>query len=72
MVKLIKLEGANKQQQLDDDDVELSEINMSRKKSNRIMERNKLEAAGDLYRQCDYLTEQERQRIQDLINGVPI
>lgn len=56
MVKLIKLEGLNKEDDLDDSDVEVTEINMSKKKSNRIMERNKLEAAGDLYRECDFLT----------------
>lgn len=31
---------------------------MSKRKSNRIMQRNRLEAAGDLYRECDYLTEE--------------
>ena len=36
------------------------------------MERNKIEAAGDYYRECDYLTPEEQQRIEDIINGAGI
>lgn len=36
------------------------------------MERNKIEAGGELYRECDLLTPEEQQRIEDLINGVKI
>lgn len=36
---------------------------MSKKKSNKFVERNKYEAGGELYRECDFLTPEERQRI---------
>lgn len=47
-------------------------MNMTKKKNSKFMERNKIEAAGDLYRECDYLTPEEQKRIDDLINGVPL
>ncbi len=35
-----------------------------KRKSNRLMERNRLEAAGQLYRDCDYLSEEQKQRLE--------
>jgi len=37
---------------------------MVKKQSNRLMERNRLEAAGHLYRDCDYLSEEHQRRIE--------
>lgn len=64
-IKMIKLDD-NKE---DDDDVEIMEINMMKKKSNRLFERNMIEAGGQIYRDCDYLSEENKQRLEKLLNG---
>jgi hypothetical protein len=43
---------------------------MMKKKSNRLIERNIIEASGKIYRDCDYLSEEHKKRIDDLLNGV--
>jgi hypothetical protein len=40
----------------EEDDLEILEINMMKKKSNRLFERNMVEASGQIYRDCDYLS----------------
>jgi len=41
----------------------MTEINMTKKKNNKFIERNKYEAAGELYRECDLLSAEEQKRI---------
>lgn len=43
---------------------------MNKKKNGKFIQRNKYEAAGELYRECDLLTPEEQKRIEDLINGI--
>ena len=64
-IKMKKLE----EQVKEDDDIEMVEINMMKKKSNRIFERNLIEASGQIYRDCDYLSEENKQRLERLLNG---
>lgn len=45
------------------------EINMMKRKSNRLLERNFVEASGQIYRDCDYLSEENKQRLERLLNG---
>lgn len=40
-----------------------------KRKSNRLMERNRLEAGGQLYHDCDYLSEEQKKRLEELIDG---
>lgn len=42
---------------------------MMKIKNNRLLERNRLEAAGHLYRDCDYLSEEHKQRLEQLLQG---
>jgi hypothetical protein len=42
---------------------------MMRRHSNRVIERNRLEAVGQLYRDCDYLSLEHQQRIEELLTG---
>ena len=51
----IKMHKINHEKE--EDDVELSEMNMVKRQSNRLMERNRVEAGGQFYRDCDYLSE---------------
>jgi hypothetical protein len=37
---------------------------MVKRQTNRLMERNRLEAAGQLYRDCDYLSEDHKRRLE--------
>lgn len=50
-------------------EINMVEINMVKKKSNRLVERNKVEASGQVYRDCDYLSEEHQQRLEELLNG---
>ena len=70
--KMIKIEELDKSQkkELEDDEVEIIQVNIPKKKTNRVLERNRIEAGGGLFQQCDYMTEEEKKRIEDLINGV--
>lgn len=63
-MKLIKLDPQKKEEDFSDDEVEVTKINMSKKKTSKIMLRNKIEATGDIYRECDYLSPEEQQRIE--------
>ena len=49
--------------------MEFTEINMVKRQSNRLLERNRVEAAGQLYRDCDYLSEEQRQRLDFLLEN---
>ena len=42
---------------------------MMKKQSHRMIEKNKLEAGGHLYRDCDYLPLELQQRIEELLEG---
>lgn len=42
---------------------------MVKRQTNRVMERNRLEAVGQLYRDCDYLSEEHKKRLEELLNG---
>ena len=45
------------------------EINMVKRGSNRVLERNRIEAAGQIYRDCDYLSEEHQKRLEQLLEG---
>lgn len=51
----LKLRKLDEQPQ-EDDEIQIVEINMMKKKSNRLFERNLVEASGQIYRDCDYLS----------------
>lgn len=51
----VRLHKLDREKPEEDDDVEFTEINMMKKQSQRMIEKNKLEAGGHLYRDCDYL-----------------
>jgi len=40
-----------------------------KRQSHRLMERNRIEASGQLYRDCDYLSEEHKKRLDELLNG---
>jgi len=42
---------------------------MMKKKSNRLFERNMVEASGQVYRDCDYLSEENKLRLERLLEG---
>lgn len=41
----------------EEEEVEFAEINMVKRQNNRLLERNMVEASGQIYRDCDYLSE---------------
>ena len=55
--------------QRDDEDVEPTEINMMKRQSHRVIQKNKVEAGGHIYRDCDYLSEEHQRRLEELLSG---
>ena len=53
----MKMHKIDREKEEQDDDIEFSQINMMKRQSNRLMDRNRFEAAGQLYLDCDYLSE---------------
>ena len=42
---------------------------MMKRHSNRMIEMNKVQAGGHVYRDCDYLSEEHQRRIEELLGG---
>lgn len=59
-MKMYKIEKEKEEQY----EVQLPQINMVKRQSNRLIERNKIEANGQLYRDCDYLSEEHKKRLE--------
>lgn len=51
----------------EEEEVEFAEINMVKRQNNRLLERNMVEASGQIYRDCDYLSEQHKRRLEELL-----
>ena len=49
--------------------MEIVEINLVKKSNQRMIHKNIKEADGEIYRDCDYLSEEHKQRLEELING---
>ena len=60
----VKFNELENESRIEDDDIEMYEVDMKKKKSNnRLVERNMVEASGQVYRDCDYLSEEYKQRL---------
>ena len=47
----------------------MPEINMMKKHSHRMIEMNRVQAGGHIYRDCDYLSEEHQRRLEELMEG---
>jgi hypothetical protein len=67
-MRMHKLEH-EKEEREDEDDVELPEINMMKRHSQKFVERGRIEASGQIYRDCDYLSQEHQKRLEELLGG---
>lgn len=68
-IRMHKLDREKTQRDEYEEDGEPTEINMMKKQSHRVIEKNKVEAGGHIYRDCDYLSQEHQRRLEELLSG---